>query len=229
MRGKKRCRTATNPCDLPSHRHSYNFDILVLLASFAMLTQGETFYDWCDNVDISPTNRNRGKQCIHPFMKRNTEATGNVWSIRSSHFTARKNGSLSFYARIFCPHAVPLRNKSVDGSRPNQHHLFTECPAKISFSGKVGGALTVGEVVVDHNHQVGPEYVKFYASERKLTDQEKEEIGRLLEMKAPVAAISSKLSQETGKLIVPKTIHSLKQVNYFVFTPPVYLVAFLTL
>ena len=144
-----------------------------------------------------------------------TSLSNNCWSIRSSITKLLCDGVTSrFYGRAVCPHSVEHPTKTVDGSRPGQNKLFTDCPVHLRVVGDPFGSLTVTKVHLDHNHRTGPEYTRFYAKQCQLSAQEKQEIARLLDLKAQPTAIAAAISRETNKVITTKKILNVKQVGH---------------
>ena len=102
-----------------------------------------------ESVDFAKAN-------LKPILSADTLRSGNVWRIRSSQKPHRNNGRRAFYAIAVCPHHTAHPSKIVDGSRPNQKTLFTECPVVINFSGSCDGSLRIKSACLKHNHKVSP-------------------------------------------------------------------------
>ena len=126
----------------------------------------------------------------------------------------RKTTAPTFRTRLECPHKPHHPVKSTTGSRPCQSHHFTGCSAHVTLNGSIDGSLKVTSLNLTHNHAVGPEYTRLYASERKLTPEEQVFIARQLEMKTPASSIAIALGNASGKFITTKQVNNKKQVSH---------------
>ena len=191
------------------------FVFLYHVMSLSSLKVGAT-YPIPSEVDFS-LKRGLGRAIFGHATAEDTKTTGNVWVFRSTtkNYNVAKQLS-TITLRFRCPHSIEQKPHLVDGSRPNQNSMFTECEVQGTASVSLKTMTTrVNSISGKHNHQVGPEYARFYASERQLSKEEKLEIARLLDLKAAPQLIANELSQRNDKLITSRQITNARPVSSY--------------
>ena len=95
-------------------------------------------------------------------------------------------------------------------SRPVQRVNYTGCQAGLNLNEQVDGSWKIGlKVVLEHNHEIGPEYYGAYGFSKKLTDEDIELVLLLDKANAPGRKIADTLSQKTGDSYNTKDIKNL--------------------
>lgn len=138
-------------------------------------------------------------------------------NIRGSHLI-KNNEELQavFYyndATIVCKHGVKPRNNKVDGSRPNQHTYYTECPfsARLVFNSKIK-VLQFSSYKLTHNHLVSKELYQSYTQvktrELKQNDQAIKLQSTLQNAKASIYHQVESLNKEYDLNLEAKDLHN---------------------
>ena len=73
--------------------------------------------------------------------------------------------------------------------------------------------LEIKSLDEQHNHETNKELFRNLWQQRKLGDEEKENIRQMLDMKANKKIIQSNIMQATGKVVLMKDIHNMKVTN----------------
>ena len=74
-----------------------------------------------------------------------------------------------------------------------------------------GKKLEIRSLEEQHNHVVNPELFRNLPHNRKLDNEQKENVLQMLEMKANKKIIQSHVMKSTGRILLMKDIHNIKQ------------------
>ena len=106
-----------------------------------------------------------------------------------------------------CKHAGKPRIRG-NAQGPVQQYLASCCEAVISNTGE---QYVVTKLSTDHNHIISSSTLGMYSSNRRLSDEEIEEIKPFLDMKVSAIEIKSYLTTKTGKQVQTKDIINVKK------------------
>ena len=114
------------------------------------------------------------------------------------------------YYVIACVHFGQPRQRS-NGIRCNQQHLAIQCTAKITISyDREFKCLVLKHCTLEHNHQMGSEIMKHYASNRRLSIQEQQELDEVLQLRPNNKQLKEFIQTKYKKFVTLKDIQNLK-------------------
>ena len=94
--------------------------------------------------------------------------------------------------------------------RPNQKTNKIGCPFALKFrSTKDGQRLMLVNMKAEHNHQIDQEGFHLYSSQRRLSNENREEVVEMYKLQANRKLICENLAEKTVKRIVMKDIHNI--------------------
>lgn len=147
------------------------------------------------------------------------KATYCVTSTRSSRRLHLKNEALNKKIvfkelEIACKHYGHPRIRKMEPcekTRENTSSGKIDCKfrVKIAFNAREAKLKAVN-VNLEHNHKCSRKAYKMYSKNRKLTNDEVEEIKKAIQLGAPVRNVAQQMSKSTGKVITNRTIFNIR-------------------
>ena len=114
------------------------------------------------------------------------------------------------YYVIACVHFGQPRKRS-KGIRCNQRHLAKQCTAKIVISyDREFKCLVLMQCALEHSHRLSSEIMKHYASNRRLSLQQQQELDEVLQLRPNNKQLKDFIQAKYNKLITLKDIQNLK-------------------
>ena len=114
------------------------------------------------------------------------------------------------YYAIACVYFGQPRKRS-SGVRCNQRHLALGCAAKLTISyDRKFECLVLRKSTLQHNHEIGSEVIKHYASNRKLSVREQQELNEVLELRLNNKQLKDYIHTKYKKVVTLKDIQNMK-------------------
>ncbi|XP_064485129.1 uncharacterized protein ZSWIM9-like [Ornithodoros turicata] len=114
-------------------------------------------------------------------------------------------------ATFVCKHGGAPRSTGT-GIRQHQRTMKKLCPATVVIAARrATQQLEVTKMDLSHNHDINGEIYRSYPECRRLTSADKEYVQPLLELGVLPSMIARKVCENTGKRVIAKDIHNLKQ------------------
>ena len=113
--------------------------------------------------------------------------------------------------RFACKHTGKPRMRG-EGKRPMQAHYACECPVVVRLKlDKKGNNYIITKLIDDHNHTTSNVEFKHYTTNRKLDDDQRDDVKALIDLQVETKNIKTYIREKTGKVIQTKDILNIKQ------------------